>query len=178
MQLPHLLRKIRVLEDAKLQLRAGCYCVLRTDLTSIPILYSLLRFQLKIKSFQALFFFSHSSPELQHLLKGCTLASHPGKPLPMWRAQLVGAHRRQHIHTQGEGRHLLRAETVHTELQNYRISLLLETHLLPLPSHGKGFSSQMRSLLRKERSAGNIFQGSRSICPAPKHQRISPLSFQ
>lgn len=82
MQLPHLLRKIRVLEIKKLQLRAGCCCVLCTDLTSIPILFSFLRFQLKIKSFQGLFFFSHTSPELQHLLKGCTLAPHPGKPLP------------------------------------------------------------------------------------------------
>lgn len=60
----------------------------------------------------------------------------------------------------------------------HRMSLLLQTHLLPLPSHGKGVSSQMRSLLSKERPAGNVFQGSRSSYSAPKQQRTSPSSFQ
>lgn len=36
----------------------------------------------------------------------------------------------------------------------------------------------MRSLLKQERPAGNTFQGSMSICPAPKHQRTSPSNFQ
>lgn len=83
-----------------------------------PILFSLLRFQLKIKSFQGLFFISHTSPELQHLLKGCALAPHPGKPLPRWEAQLVRAHRRQHIRAQrrrGQVRHLLCAQALCTE---------------------------------------------------------------
>lgn len=128
-QLPHLLRKIRVLEDEKLQLRAGCYCVPCIDLTSVPILFSFLRFQLKIKPFQGLFFFSHA-PALNFsacskaVLWPLTLVS----PFQRRKAQLVRAHRRQHIRAQQlAGRGQASAVCRNTVYRNtvHSISLLL-----------------------------------------------------
>lgn len=125
------------------------------------LVFSFLTFQLKIKSFQGLFFFSHSSPELQHLLKGFALAPHS-----WWELRDVSTSARQRVR--------VRAASAVCRNTGHSISLLLQMHLL-LPKHG---FSQMRSLLRQERPAGNIFQGSRSICAAPKHQRSSPSNFQ
>lgn len=153
----NLLRKIRVLEDENSSLEQNVV----VSYVQTSLVFSFLRFQLKIKSFQGLFFFSHSSPELQHLLKGFALAPHS-----WWELRDVSTSAQQRVR--------VRAASAVCRNTGHSISLLLQMHLL-LPKHG---FSQMRSLLRQERPAGNIFQGSRSICAAPKHQRSSPSNFQ